>query len=150
MGAVCEICGDHSVGCVAIFLVRVASANCAVRDDISSLLSKAGSSLTVKILLDTLQQTTEFELSIAKKWATSVCLFYSIFFYIHRYGMLELTTIFFTTELGRGDFEEHISSVLAAAKDNVISLRTSHGRFCRCARQVRNYRFRTLDPRPPP
>jgi vacuolar protein sorting-associated protein 53 len=38
----------------------------------SILLSKAGSSLTVKVLLDTLQQTTEFELSIAKKWATSV------------------------------------------------------------------------------
>lgn len=42
------------------------------RDDISVLLSKAGPSLTVKVLLDTLQQTTEFEASIAKKYATTV------------------------------------------------------------------------------
>ena len=42
------------------------------RDDISVLLSKAGSSLTVKVLLDTLQQTTEFEASIAKKYVTTV------------------------------------------------------------------------------
>ncbi|KAG6375541.1 Vps53-like protein [Boletus reticuloceps] len=41
------------------------------RDDISTLLSKAGQSLTVKLLLETLQQTTEFELSMAKKWAYS-------------------------------------------------------------------------------
>lgn len=42
------------------------------RDDMSTLLSKAGSSLTVKALLEALQQTTEFEMSIAKKWATPV------------------------------------------------------------------------------
>ncbi|KIJ18544.1 hypothetical protein PAXINDRAFT_71265 [Paxillus involutus ATCC 200175] len=40
------------------------------RDDLSTLLSKAGPSLTVKVLLETLQQTTDFELSTAKKWAT--------------------------------------------------------------------------------
>jgi vacuolar protein sorting-associated protein 53 len=38
----------------------------------TSLLSKVGSSLTVKLLLDTLQVTTEFEASMAKKWATPV------------------------------------------------------------------------------
>ena len=43
------------------------------RDDISTLLAKAGQLLTVKLLLETLQQTTEFELSMAKKWATPVC-----------------------------------------------------------------------------
>lgn len=43
------------------------------RDDLSTLLSKAGQSLAVKLLLETLQQTTEFELSMAKKWATPVC-----------------------------------------------------------------------------
>lgn len=43
------------------------------RDDLATLLSKAGQSLTVKLLLETLQQTTEFELSMAKKWATPVC-----------------------------------------------------------------------------
>ncbi|KAG9316811.1 Vps53-like protein [Chiua virens] len=42
------------------------------RDDLSSLLSKAGQSLTVKLLLEALQQTTEFETSIEKKWATPV------------------------------------------------------------------------------
>ncbi|KIJ68088.1 hypothetical protein HYDPIDRAFT_173763 [Hydnomerulius pinastri MD-312] len=40
------------------------------RDDLSALLSKVGQSLTVKVLLETLQQTTEFELSMTKKWAT--------------------------------------------------------------------------------
>ncbi|KAH7913280.1 Vps53-like protein [Hygrophoropsis aurantiaca] len=42
------------------------------RDDLSALLSKAGSSLTVKVLLETLQETIEFEGSISKKWATSL------------------------------------------------------------------------------
>jgi hypothetical protein len=42
------------------------------RDDFSALLSKAASSMTVKTLLDYLQQTIEFELSMAKKWATPV------------------------------------------------------------------------------
>ncbi|KAF9227157.1 hypothetical protein BS17DRAFT_449775 [Gyrodon lividus] len=40
------------------------------RDDLSMLLSKAGQSLTVQVLLETLQQTIEFELSMVKKWAT--------------------------------------------------------------------------------
>jgi vacuolar protein sorting-associated protein 53 len=35
-------------------------------------LSKAGQTLIVKVLLETLQQTTDFELSTAKKWATPV------------------------------------------------------------------------------
>ena len=38
----------------------------------TGLLSKLGPSLTVKLLLDTLQVTTEFESSMAKKWATPV------------------------------------------------------------------------------
>ncbi|KAF8800212.1 hypothetical protein BYT27DRAFT_7200395 [Phlegmacium glaucopus] len=40
------------------------------RDDVTTLLTKAGSGLTVKALLDNLQVTTEFETSMAKKWAT--------------------------------------------------------------------------------
>ncbi|KAF9022041.1 hypothetical protein BDZ89DRAFT_1070968 [Hymenopellis radicata] len=40
------------------------------RDDMSVLLSKAGASLNVKTLLDNLQLASDFELSIAKKWAT--------------------------------------------------------------------------------
>lgn len=40
------------------------------RDDIATLLSKSAQSLTVKSLLDDLQQTVEFESSTAKKWAT--------------------------------------------------------------------------------
>lgn len=39
------------------------------------LLAKAGSSLTVKTLLENLQITTEFENSMVKKWATSVSFF---------------------------------------------------------------------------
>ena len=48
------------------------------RDDLTTLLTKAGSGLTVKALLDNLQVTTEFEASMAKKWATPVCRFSSI------------------------------------------------------------------------
>ncbi|KAF5383425.1 hypothetical protein D9757_006101 [Collybiopsis confluens] len=40
------------------------------RDDITTLLSTAGKSLTVKTLLDNLQIVAEFESSMAKKWAT--------------------------------------------------------------------------------
>ncbi|KAF8684292.1 hypothetical protein AX14_004167 [Amanita brunnescens Koide BX004] len=40
------------------------------REDIAALLSKAGSNLTVKSLLDNLQLTVEFESTMAKKWAT--------------------------------------------------------------------------------
>ena len=36
------------------------------------LLVKAGPSLTVKILLENLQITSEFESAMAKKWATGV------------------------------------------------------------------------------
>ncbi|KAI0358545.1 hypothetical protein OH77DRAFT_1420941 [Trametes cingulata] len=42
------------------------------RDDMTALLSKAGSKLTVKQLLDTLQETMEFESSIMRKFGTSV------------------------------------------------------------------------------
>ncbi|KAJ7077323.1 Vps53-like protein [Mycena belliarum] len=40
------------------------------RDDLAALLSKTGTSLTVKALLDNLQLTAEFESSVVKKWAT--------------------------------------------------------------------------------
>ncbi|TCD68264.1 Vacuolar protein sorting-associated protein 53 [Steccherinum ochraceum] len=42
------------------------------RDDITVLLSKAGSKLTVKQLLDTLQETLDFESSMARKYATPI------------------------------------------------------------------------------
>lgn len=42
------------------------------RDDMTGLLSKAGSKLTVKQLLDTLAETMEFEASIVKKYSTPV------------------------------------------------------------------------------
>ncbi|GLB36971.1 putative vps53-like, N-terminal [Lyophyllum shimeji] len=41
------------------------------RDDLTMLLAKAGTSLTVKGLLENLQITTEFEASMSKKWATN-------------------------------------------------------------------------------
>ncbi|KAI0339913.1 hypothetical protein BDW22DRAFT_1414917 [Trametopsis cervina] len=40
------------------------------RDDLTVLLSKAGSNLTVKQLLDTLQEVLDFEASVVKKYAT--------------------------------------------------------------------------------
>ncbi|KAI0829823.1 Vps53-like protein [Trametes gibbosa] len=42
------------------------------KDDMTALLSKAGSKLTVKQLLDTLQETMEFEASISRKFNTSL------------------------------------------------------------------------------
>ncbi|TBU33936.1 Vps53-like protein [Dichomitus squalens] len=42
------------------------------RDDMTALLSKAGSKLTVKQLLDTLAETMEFEASVVKKFSTPV------------------------------------------------------------------------------
>ncbi len=42
------------------------------RDDVTTLLTKAGSNLTVKSLLDNLAITIEFEQSMSKKWATPV------------------------------------------------------------------------------
>jgi vacuolar protein sorting-associated protein 53 len=38
----------------------------------AALLSKAGKDLTVTVLLDSLQQTKDFELSMAKKFGASV------------------------------------------------------------------------------
>lgn len=40
----------------------------------AALLSKAGKDLTVTVLLDTLQQTKDFELSMSKKFGASVSL----------------------------------------------------------------------------
>ncbi|KAJ6625846.1 Vps53-like protein [Mycena sp. CBHHK59/15] len=40
------------------------------RDDLTTLLTKTGSSLSVKALLDNLQITVDFESSMTKKWAT--------------------------------------------------------------------------------
>lgn len=48
------------------------------REDIAALLSKAGSNLTVKSLLDNLQLTVEFESTMTKKWATTVSLAYHL------------------------------------------------------------------------
>ena len=42
------------------------------RGDMAALLSKAGKDLTVTVLLDALQQTKDFELSMAKKFGASV------------------------------------------------------------------------------
>lgn len=55
------------------------------RDDVVTLLTKLGSNFTLKSLLDNLAITTEFEQSMSKKWATSVCLIsdlYSILFFV--------------------------------------------------------------------
>lgn len=60
--------GEDSV-LIVIFLVFTKSN---FRDDVTTLLTKAGSNLTVKALLDNLAVTTEFEQSMSKKWATSV------------------------------------------------------------------------------
>ena len=45
---------------------------CDERGDMATLLSKAGKDLTVTVLLDALQQTKDFELSMAKKFGASV------------------------------------------------------------------------------
>jgi len=44
----------------------------------ATLLSKAGKELTVTVLLDTLQQTKDFELSMAKKFGASVSFVFAV------------------------------------------------------------------------
>lgn len=61
----------------AAFLHCVADNDTAERDDMTTLLAKAGSNLTVKLLLDTLQEVLDFEASIAKKFVTPVCSLFS-------------------------------------------------------------------------
>lgn len=71
--ALCQVCVNNKVKArLNETLTTDCNALLFARDDLSTLLSKAGQSLTVKLLLETLQQTTEFELSMAKKWATPV------------------------------------------------------------------------------
>ena len=68
-----EVCRNYKVcGRLHKFHVNVLMV---FRDDLTTLLTKAGSGLTVKALMDNLQETIEFETSMAKKWATPVCLF---------------------------------------------------------------------------
>lgn len=43
------------------------------REDLTVVLSKVAPTLTVQLLLDTLQPTMEFEASMSRKWSTSVC-----------------------------------------------------------------------------
>ncbi|THH12677.1 hypothetical protein EW146_g7473, partial [Bondarzewia mesenterica] len=50
--------------------LRVWIEGSSARDDMAALLSRAGKDLTVAMLLDALQQTKDFELSMARKFAT--------------------------------------------------------------------------------
>lgn len=52
--------------------VRLVAFGTPVSDDMTVLLSKAGSNLTVKQLLDTLQEILDFEASLSKKYAIQV------------------------------------------------------------------------------
>lgn len=71
MASHCEIHGNNEVtGLTHLFYPRADRQ--VLRDDMTALLSKAGSNLTVKQLLDTLQEVLDFESSIAKKYATPV------------------------------------------------------------------------------
>jgi hypothetical protein len=84
-----------------------------LRDDLSTVLSKAGPSLTVKVLLDTLQQTTEFELSIAKKWATPVSLtnYFDNFIAVHPLRIsIQVEEILKNTSATPGRLSKTISS----------------------------------------
>jgi len=64
-------------------IIKVNVSNVSLRDDVTTLLTKAGAGLTVKALLDNLQVTIEFETSMTKKWATPVCPFSSISYPSH-------------------------------------------------------------------
>lgn len=61
--------------CVVDCMIIMLTYSIVFRDDLTTLLTKAGSGLTVKALMDNLQETIEFETSMAKKWATPVCPF---------------------------------------------------------------------------
>ena len=51
---------------------RMLTGKYVARDDMTGLLSKAGSKLTLKQLLDTIAETMEFEASVTKKYSTPV------------------------------------------------------------------------------
>lgn len=76
MVSFCKVCGYHPVcPCVKLDMYSLMDVY-ACRDDLTMLLAKAGSSLTVKALLENLQITTDFENSMVKKWASSVRVFF--------------------------------------------------------------------------
>lgn len=47
------------------------------REDLTTVLAKAGATLTVPLLLESLQQTTDFEAFLGKKFGVSVCQLFS-------------------------------------------------------------------------
>jgi hypothetical protein len=69
-----KVCGNYTV-CGRLHAYCVNVVKIFYRDDLTTLLTKAGSGLTVKALLDNLQETLEYESPMAKKWATPVCPF---------------------------------------------------------------------------
>ena len=74
MAFACQIRVHHRVRTNHLVPTRMLSLLC--RDDMATLLAKAGPSLNVKSLLDNLQLTSEFEAMMTRKWATPVRVYF--------------------------------------------------------------------------
>jgi hypothetical protein len=108
--------------CSALFATACDLMN--ARGDMAALLSKAGKDLTVTVLLDALQQTKDFELSMAKKFGTSVG---------HLPGPRGVHFDYLpVTRHPPGDITDANSTFAA----NHFVFRTAHGRICTAPRQV--------------
>lgn len=91
----------------------------------AALLSKAGKDLTVTVLLDALQQTKDFELSLAKKFGASVG-------FISFVGEEFILTNLQATRHPPSDVAD-TSSTFAV---NQFLFRATHGGICTAPRQV--------------
>lgn len=80
------------------------------RGDMAALLSKAGKDLTVTVLLDALQQTKDFELSMAKKFGASVSTY-----------LLEVQVEFITTVYQLQDILHETSPTSARVSQSISS-----------------------------
>ena len=77
----CEMGRCYSV-CAIFFHINKHQLTVLTSEDLSSALSKAGPKLTVILLLDSLQQTTEFETFLGRKFGVPVSIIYFHLFFV--------------------------------------------------------------------
>lgn len=109
----------------------------------AALLAKAGPSLSVKTLLDNLQITSEFESTMAKKWATPV----GVFFCEFEFAVADRN---FGPQVP-DHFERYSWHSFSTIQIHLICVRSTYEYLCQRSRQVRRlHHFNiTSDPNPP-
>lgn len=103
----------------------------------AALLAKAGPSLSVKTLLDNLQITSEFESTMAKKWATPVGVFFCEFEFA-------VTDKKFRPQVP-DHFERYSWHPRSTIQIHLVFVRSTYEYLCQRSRQVRrSYRFNII------